>query len=440
MGAGRTGIVVRNAAGAAVFKGAAFFITLATMPLYVEFFESRSLLGVWLAAISIVNWILTLDFGIGNGLRNDAVRLLAGQLPRAELRRRISGAYAAATLLAFVLFAASMVLVLFLDWGALLGVRPGVWFGGEGIRWVLGGLVATVATQSVLRLSSSLLYAIQKSAVVNGIALATSGALLVYVALAPPVVDLGGVVRLCTAYFLAVNAPLVFASIWLFRGPLRGFAPRSWREASKGASSALRAGGTFFANQVLYTALLGTSTVLVANLAGSSSAFEYQSHYLIFSIAGTLVLLGLTPLWSAITKAEAEGDFEWIEEALRRTEVVGWSLVALGVVLVPFVQVILDRWLGGGVVVSSSARAGAFAAYGGGFVLHGIVATFASGLGRLRVQFWAYSVGLIFKVAVAVVGVRFTGDWAFVPVADGIVLLTYYSVERGALKKWLTNR
>lgn len=62
-----------NIVGAFVIKGIGLLINFFTIPMYMKYFSSAGILGVWYTILSILSWILTFDLGIGNGLRNHLV-------------------------------------------------------------------------------------------------------------------------------------------------------------------------------------------------------------------------------------------------------------------------------------------------------------------------------------------------------------------------------
>ena len=70
-------MLVNNVAGTFLIKGLAMVMTLFTMPIYIRYFDNKEAVGIWFGLVSVLNWILTFDLGIGNGLRNNLVGAFA---------------------------------------------------------------------------------------------------------------------------------------------------------------------------------------------------------------------------------------------------------------------------------------------------------------------------------------------------------------------------
>lgn len=74
-------------------------LALFTMPAYMRFFQDQAILGIWYTIISILNWVMYFDLGLGNGLRNI--------LPKAFLendKKKISESISTVMLLSFRIF------------------------------------------------------------------------------------------------------------------------------------------------------------------------------------------------------------------------------------------------------------------------------------------------------------------------------------------------
>lgn len=72
--------ILYNTIGALLVKGGAIIISLYTIPAYLNYFNSQQILGLWFTILSVLSWILTFDLGIGNGLRNHLVPVLAQKI------------------------------------------------------------------------------------------------------------------------------------------------------------------------------------------------------------------------------------------------------------------------------------------------------------------------------------------------------------------------
>ena len=80
--------IINNIIGAFVVRGGSLVISLFTMPAYFTYFQNQEILGLWFTILSVLNWILMFDLGLGNGLRNKLPIALAK-----EIRRKLSNIY-----------------------------------------------------------------------------------------------------------------------------------------------------------------------------------------------------------------------------------------------------------------------------------------------------------------------------------------------------------
>lgn len=434
----RTGIVVKNVLLAGSVKGLSLIVSLATMPALMRFFDDKVVLGLWFTAISIVNWILSLDFGIGNGLRHTLVHAL-GDGDRGRARSEISGAYATSTIIAVLVLITGGIVIGLVDWSKTLNVGADH-LSRSGVRTVVSALFVGVVVQSVLRVVSFALYALQRSAMNNVMSLVTSTSVLIFVLLSPPAVGDADVFRLCLAYGFAANLPLGVATIVVFGGPLRGLSPSPRLMSLRSMVFALKSGWVFFYNQLAYMLLLGTSPFLITSFIGPAASADYQVYYTLFSIAGTIMMLALTPLWSAVTLALAEGDVRWILRGLARMEIAVLLIVGFEMLLVVAAPFVFRVWLGGHAPHQSWFHAFCLAVFGSVFVWHGVLATFAAGLAKLRLQAVSYTLGIFVKVGGAVVLSGIWKEWGVMPLLDSVVLGLYCILEHRSIREKLLGQ
>ena len=69
--------IVTNVVAAFGIKGLGMIVNMLSMPLYIDYFNDNMVLGLWFTILTVVNWILSFDVGIGNGLRNHLTKALA---------------------------------------------------------------------------------------------------------------------------------------------------------------------------------------------------------------------------------------------------------------------------------------------------------------------------------------------------------------------------
>jgi len=418
--------VLANVVLSFVIKGAALVVSLFTLPAYLRYFGNQQVLGLWFTLLSVLSWVLNFDLGLGNGLRNRLVgSLSAGEA--VKTRKYISSSYG--------VFA-----------GLVAALAIGVWLGFPHVNWnsifnvpeniVGNGALARAATiaacgillQFELRLISSILYALQKAAMVSFISLVTSVGILAFVSTAGSGTIEHNLTILALAYVVAVNVPLIVASVVVFATSLRSCAPSPrWFDRSY-AFDVLRFGGAFFLIQVLYMLITGTDPFLISWLTDPKYVVDYQIYSRPFNLVSTIAALALAPVWSAVTKAFAEGDSAWIGRLYLRLRLMALIAAFCLVVFSFFLQAFVDVWLGRHAITIDRLYALVFAVSAGMFLWNGVVSSIVNGMGRLRLQSLLLAVGVALKFPLALVLVG-RGGWIWVAAVNVIALLPYCVIQ-----------
>lgn len=431
-------ILFQNVLGAFAVKGLSLVVSLFTLPAYMRFFQDQNVLGVWYTVLSVLTWVLNFDLGVGNGLRNKlALALAVNDQERA--RQVISSAYFMIGGLMLVLTAAGLGLIPLADWNRFFNVEADL-ISGETLAQVVRYAFIGIALQFFLRLISSILYALQKSAVNNAISLVTSVLLLTFALLAPAAAPADSLKLFSLGYVFCANLPLAAATVMVFWGPLKDCRPgRRWVNASC-AKGVLSLGGMFFFCQIFYMVITNTNEFFITQYTDPANVVEYQIYNKLFTLVGTLFMLGLTPVWSAVSRAVAEEDYLWLRRVNRQLLWLTAAAAAAEFVILPFLQILVDLWLGPEAIAIRYDYALIFALFGTAMIAQTTVSAIASGTGRIKLQMLCYGLGVVVKVVVIDLGCRLTGEWIVVVLANALVLLPYCILQQLDLTRYIRRK
>ncbi len=431
-------ILFQNILGAFAVKGLSLVVSLFTLPAYMRFFKDQNVLGVWYTVLSVLTWVLNFDLGVGNGLRNKlALALAVNDQERA--RQVVSSAYFMIGGLMLVLTAAGLGLIPLADWNRFFNVEADL-ISGETLAQVVRYAFIGIALQFFLRLISSILYALQKSAVNNAISLVTSVLLLVFVLLAPAGAPADSLKLFSLGYVFCANLPLAAATVMVFWGPLKDCRPgRRWVNASC-AKGVLSLGGMFFFCQIFYMVITNTNEFFITQYTDPANVVEYQIYNKLFTLVGTLFMLGLTPVWSAVSRAVAEEDYLWLRRVKRQLLWLTVAAAAAEFAILPFLQILVNLWLGPEAIAIQYDYALIFALFGTAMIAQSTVSVIANGTGRIKLQMLCYGLGVVVKVVVIDLGCRLTGEWIVVVLANALVLLPYCILQQLDLTRYIRRK
>ena len=417
------GVLRSGGVGLAV-KVAGLLISFASMPAYLEYFaQSSAKLGAWFMLLSLLTWALNLDLGIGNGLRQRAVPLIA-QGDRARLTVLVSSSYAFSTALALL---ASLI-------GVLAVSRTELTFlGGPGLSKEFAGaivvLLLALTGQMVLRLATSILYALQRPVIPAVLTLVSNCLLLGFLLGANYHGTTGDVVKLSLAYLVAINVPLLGATVWLFLVPMRGIRPRIKSVRRNEGLATLKVGVGFLSLQLMFMGLTTSNPILLGYLIDLDSVVEYQVYSRPYVSMALLFSLALSPIWSAVTKAVHEHDSNWVTQLSRNLALMVAGCAAFILFMTPFMQPLFNLWLG----------AHAFALNQWLLVVCGVssiclmanaaVSSIANGAGLIRSQLWLLAAGLALKALFAIMAAQVSRGWGLVILSDVVGFAPYLLIQ-----------
>lgn len=428
-------IVYKNVMGAFLVKGGALFITLYTLPAYIKFFNNYDVLGLWYTLLSLLNWILNFDLGIGNGLRNYLSTSLSIN-NKEEVKHYISSAYYSIGAIIFVLLAAFPLVIGKANLNAVFRIDTAI-VSPKSLYTAVVIVFGGVMIQFWLKLINAVLYALQKSSVNNFLVLCTNMMILLVVKFYPSGTNNENIVVMALFYAVAVCLPLLTSSVIVFGGKLRYAWPRL-RYVSKGyIKKVLSLGGVFFFVQIAYMVIMSTNEFLITRTSGNAFNVDYQAYYKLFSLGGTVFSLTLTPIWSVITKAKTEQNIGWIKNTYKRFMFLAIFFCVGELLIIVVMKPLMHVWLGESSLSSISYVSGSlFALLGCIMIFNSVLSSVANGIGELKVQAICFGVGALLKVPLAFLFVSISDSWYGVVIANIICMGIYGCVQPFFMRKY----
>lgn len=374
---GKLSGIAASAGLSGVLKLCSMLVSFVYVPVVMGFLGTYKY-GIWATLLNILSWVGMFDIGIGNGLRNKLTEAIA----RGELslgRSLVSTSYAIMTVvIAFVALVGGFV-ASHVDWVVLLSAYKC----NESVLAVIEiGFLGACMTL-VLSLCSSILYALQKTHLVNLLFLSQQVLMLATVALAGNFANPENSLICVSLLYVGSNVlAYVFATLILFvsehdlRPSLRSV------DFSK-SQTLLGLGVLFFVAQVASLVLYATDSLIISNLFGPEEVAVYATANKVFSAATSLFTAMVTPFWSSTSAALACSDVRGIRTDIRRMTRL-WAVFSLGVAILGIVfKPVVRIWLGRDLGFDSSFVA-LMALYAVVFMWNAIYSQVANGMSLMK--------------------------------------------------------
>jgi O-antigen/teichoic acid export membrane protein len=319
-----------------------YAVRLAVIPLSLKLLGTERY-GLWLAVGSLIAWGGIADLGFSPGLVN-VVAGASGHADREAMRRHISTALAAYTVLAVIMALAMLAVSRWPGLSGLLGARnPDLAKETRLLVAVCGLVFAVTMLTSVIPATFT---ALQEGYLGVWSYLAGS---LVNLTLLVPLVWRGGSLL---SYVLVMSVPPLVAQA-AFGAYLFGWRHPDLRPGLRWCDRrSLRAlwgfGGPLTLQQIANMAVLYSANILIANRLGPAAVPQYSVPYAMFAILTATALQIVSPYLPAYAEASARGDWHWIRRrAIAAVAVTAALLGGGGALLVLIGPAAIRLWAGG---------------------------------------------------------------------------------------------
>ena len=416
-------IIIKNTMGAFIVRGFSLIVSVLSTPAFIRYFDNNEVLGVWFTMLSVLMWFLNFDLGIGNGLRNQLVKDFANN-DLASIKCTLASGFFSTGIATLVLIVIGGVALSLSDLNSLFNIKHDL-LSKHTLKISTLAIFIGIMLRFYLTTITSVFYALQKSAINNALGLCIALLQLLYISLFHFKDVNEALINLAIAFVVISNLPTIVAGLYVFIKPLKKCRPHITDISKDRIKMIMGVGAIFFVCQILYMGIANTNELLITSLYGANCTSQYTFYYKLMSIVSMLVTLALTPVWSVVTKAVAEKNYVWLKKLYQRMKKVGVLVFIMQFMMIPFMQIVFDLWLGKGQVDVNVWTAISFASFFGLFVYSGMLSTIASGMTRLKVQASSFAIGLILKLAIDFYFYQYVNDWSLVVWSNVAAFLPY---------------
>ena len=430
---GNTKTIAKNAFYSFVIRGFALAISFFSTPAFIRYFQNNEVLGVWYTLLSILTWFLAFDLGVGNGIRNHLVIAIA-EKKKENIKQILASGFASVIGITLILTIVGWWLICTINLNSLFNI-PDNLISSEVLRKCTILVFIAIMMRFMLTTVSSIFYALQRSAVNSFLSLCVSILQFLFIIAFHYENVETALVNISWAYLLICNLPVIVAGIWVFFTDFKDCRPTIKSVTKEAAKKIMGIGLIFFFCQIFYLIIANTNEFFVSHYWSPTATADYSFYYRIIMLVSMGVSLALTPTWSMITKAYAEKNYHWLKKLYRSFQLVGYFIILAEFALVPFLQPIMDIWLGKGQLTVELSVSIAFACFGATFLYSSMLSTIVCGLAKMKLQFWCYGIGSLLKIAFIIIIARISSDWAWVVWSNVFILLPYCVLQQLQLNR-----
>lgn len=345
-GSERSVLAKKNIVGSFINKGLAIVISLLLVPITIDYLDAEQY-GVWLAISSMIAWISYFDLGLGHGFKNRFAEAKAHNDIKLAAQY-VSTAYVALGMIFGGVLIVAEIINPYIHWDSILKI--GIFYRYLLVQ-VCAALFLFVSINLVLGVLTNMLYADQRPAFASTITTTGQGIALIVIYIMT-LLPHRSMLYICIALSGIPCMVLFIASIVLFKGRYKAFAPSFRNVNFKLFRNIIGLGGKFFIIQLCLLLIFQVVNIILSRQLGPESVTIYNVSYKYFSIIQMVFTIILTPFWAAYTDAYTQGDYAWMKNAYGKLIRMFYKLVLISLFMLIVSPVVFRIWLPSSVCIS----------------------------------------------------------------------------------------
>jgi O-antigen/teichoic acid export membrane protein len=336
-----------------VVRGISILLAIFTIPIYLRYFnQNNDMYGVWLAITSVLSIITVFDFGMGNGLKNRLIVDINKNDYR-HSRTYISTTYFLTLLIGTFIFVLLSIIIFSLNDQTIIRL----FFSNQDLsnvnittfKFSFSIIMLAIGLNFGIKNINYILQAHQKNAIVSSFMLITNASLLLFLLIFANIIpQQNKIIALAIVYNVFLNLPLIIISYYLFSKKYKHLRPSFKLVNFKESKDVIRVGLNFFVVQLGTLFLWSTNEfIILFAYKNANLVTEYTIYYRLFSLLP--ILLGTViqqPVWTAISKADADGDYNRIKRYITVLISIAGLFLFINILLTFMLPFVFNIWLG----------------------------------------------------------------------------------------------
>lgn len=376
--------VKKNIAGSFILKAVSIIISLQVIPLTIDYINPTQY-GIWLTLSSIIAWLSYFDLGFAHGFRNRFAEAKAKNDIKLA-RDYVSTTYAVLLIIFSVIFVITFIVNQFLDWSSILNIDHSY---SDELRIVFGLLSCFFCMNIVASVFTTMLMADQKPAFASFIQTAGQFAAFICIYIMTKTVP-GSLIILTLAFSGIPCFLLITVSFFMFRGKRYKNVSPSFKHVNFHLTgNILGLGSQFFIIMMSMLFIYQFTNIIISRVEGPVAVTQYNIAYKYFNVLNMVMLIIVSPFWSAFTDAYTKKDFEWMKRMKTKLERLWLLCIPVSLIMLFSSSYIYEWWIGNSVHVPFSLSA-CMAVYFLCMTCGSVYMYMQNGTGKVRLQLTVY--------------------------------------------------
>lgn len=375
-----------------IYKIVNMSISYITIPITLNYLNNERY-GIWQTILSITTWASLSNFGIGNGLRNKVTESIT-EKKYDKLKSYITSAYIYLSIISFLILIISMIMLNFIDTKILFKENT---LNQNEILISFAIIIFSFCLNFVLGISTSIVYGIQKSSLVNFFQFITNIVTLIGLVIVGKSGD-SSLIKISLVYLIANSISNILLTIYTCMDKkLRPNLKFKNRQYGKELTSL---GIEFFILQCSTIVLFSTDNFIISSFIGANEVTDYSLVSKLFQIVSTFFSILLIQLWSSVAEAMYKKEYDWIRKAIIKLLLLLLPTACILFIISNKFDFISNLWIGKSLNVDKKLINLA-AIYAWIICFNGIFVNVQNGMSKIKIQTISSIISCIINIPIA---------------------------------------